>query len=128
MLMPLILKRNHQFLRFLAVGALNSLFGYGCFALLIYSGVHYAIALFMATIVGVIFNFKTTGNLVFNSKNNRLVFYFAAVYTIVYVINVASLRVLSFMGVDMYYGGAALIFPMAVLAYILNKRFVFNHD
>lgn len=109
------------------MGVLNSIFGYGCFALLLYLGVHYALALFIATIVGVLFNFKTTGWLVFKSNDNRLVFRFASTYAIVYAVNVSSLKALSLVGIDMYYGGAALIFPMAVLAYILNKRFVFKN-
>ncbi len=123
----LIPKFHPRFLRFLAVGVLNSLFGYWCFALLLYLGVHYAVALFFATVVGVLFNFKTTGYLVFKSKDNRLIFRFVATYVIVYAINVPSLKILSLVGIDMYYGGALLIFPMAVLAYILNKRFVFNN-
>ena len=123
----LISRRHHRFFRFIMVGVLNSFFGYGCFALLLYVGFHYALALFLATIVGVLFNFKTTGWLVFKSNDNRLVFRFASTYAIVYVVNVSSLKVLSLVGIDMYYGGAALIFPMAVLAYILNKRFVFKN-
>ena len=118
---------KHQFVRFLAVGLINSLFGYGCFALLVYLGAHYTVALFFATIAGVLFNFKTTSHIVFNSHDNRLILYFVATYIGVYVVNVASLKVLTLIGVDVYYGGAALVLPMAVLAYILNKRFVFNN-
>lgn len=121
------LKRDYQFIRFLAVGLLNSLFGYGCFALLVYLGMHYAAALLFATVAGVLFNFKTTSRLVFNSRDNRLVLHFAATYIFVYTINVASLKVLTTIGIDVYYGGAALILPMAILAYFLNKRFVFNN-
>lgn len=116
-----------RFFRFLLVGALNSLFGYGCYALLLYLGVHYALALFLATVIGVLFNFKTTGYLVFKSKDNRLIFRFAATYAIVYAVNVSALKLLSLVGIDMYFGGALLLLPMAILAYVLNKRFVFNH-
>ncbi len=124
MLLPAL---NHRFVRFLAVGVLNSLFGYGCFALLLYLGVHFAVALFFATVVGVLFNFKTTGYLVFKSNDNRLVFRFAATYAIVYAVSVSSLKLLSLIGINMYYGGALLILPMAALAYILHKRFVFKN-
>lgn len=127
-IMIFTLKHDPQFVRFLAVGVLNSLFGYGCFALLLYFGVHYAAALFFATAAGVLFNFKTTSHLVFNSRNNRLILHFSATYIFVYAVNVTSLKFLTLIGVDVYYGGAALIFPMAVLAYILNKRFVFNNE
>jgi putative flippase GtrA len=116
------------FVRFLCVGVLNSAFGYGVFSLLIYAGMHYAPALLFATISGVLFNFKSTGSLVFKSHDNKLIFRFIGIYTIIYLVNLVGLKLLSFINVNIYFGGAILLFPMAVLAFILNKRFVFNYD
>lgn len=125
--MILIRLYHHQFSRFLAVGLLNTLFGYGCFALLLYVGLHYAWALLFATAAGVLFNFKTIGSIVFRHKDNRLILRFVAVYAIVYVVNLAGLKILAIAGVDMYYGAATLILPMAALAYLMHKRFVFQN-
>lgn len=116
-----------QFLRFIAVGVLNSTFGYGCFALLMLAGMHYAPALLLATVAGVLFNFKTTGALVFKSHDNGLIYRFVASYSVIYIVNLSGLKLLTLMGVDPYYGGALLILPMAALAFILFKRFVFAH-
>lgn len=118
---------KHEFLRFLAVGVLNSLFGYGCFAVLIFLGLHYSAALLLATIAGVLFNFKTTGSLVFGSSDNRLLFRFIATYAVVYAVNVSLLTALLLAGLGPYTGGALLILPMAALAFILNKRLVFKN-
>jgi putative flippase GtrA len=118
---------KHQFARFLFVGFFNSLFGYSCFAILLYVGLHYALALFLATILGVAFNFKSTGALVFGSHNNRLIIRFIASYAAIYFVNAVGIKILSHIGVTPYISGAVLIFPMAVLAFILNKRFVFNY-
>lgn len=118
---------KHQFLRFLIVGIMNSLFGYGCFAVLLYLGLHYAQALFIATLVGLMFNFKSTGSLVFKSQNNRLILRFIVVYSIVYSLNVLGIKAFFHFGVAPYFSGALLILPMAVLAFFLNKRFVFNY-
>lgn len=118
---------RHRFLRFLAVGALNAIFGYGCYAVFLYLGLHYSLAVLVSTILGILFNFFTTGRLVFASHDNRRLFHFFAVYVIVYVINVGGLRILSEFGADPYYGGAALILPMAALAYFLNKKLVFKN-
>jgi putative flippase GtrA len=52
-----------SFVRFLAVGVLNTAFGYALFALLVWAGVWYPAA--ASTIGGMIFNFNTTGRLVF---------------------------------------------------------------
>lgn len=118
---------GNQFVRFLFVGVINSIFGYGCFALLLYIDIHYALALFLATVAGVLFNFKSIGALVFKSHNNSHIFRFVCSYSIIYAVNIIGIKMFSFAGLGPYIGGAILIIPMAVLAFILNKRFVFNH-
>lgn len=117
---------NNRFIRFLIIGGINTAFGYGVFALLIFLKVHYAVAALLSTIFGVLFNFKTTGTLVFESKDNRLIFKFVGVYAIIYAINTASLKVFNFYRVDMYLAGALMILPMAMVAFVLNKRLVFK--
>jgi len=116
---------RYQLVRFLFVGLINTLVGYGCFALLMYMGLHYTVALFVATVFGVFFNFKSIGVGVFRSHNNYLVFRFVAIYAVVYLINIGGIKALSYVGLDPYIGGAVLLLPMAILAFILNKRFVF---
>ena len=80
----------------------------------------------LSTIFGVLFNFKTTGRLVFENRENRLIFKFIGVYAIIYAINTASLGVFNFFKVDMYLAGATLILPMAIIAFVLNKNLVFK--
>ena len=116
---------KQQFVKFLLVGFINSLFGYGCFALFLYMGLDYALALLLATICGVLFNFKSTSVLVFSSHNNRLIFRFVGSYAIIYFVNVVGIKLFSYAGITPYISGAILILPMAVIAYIFNKRFVF---
>ncbi len=117
---------DNRFIRFLIVGGINTAFGYGIFALLIFLKVHYAIAALLATILGVLFNFKTTGRLVFGSKDNGLIFKFVGVYAIIYAINTATLGVFNFFKVYMYLAGAVMILPMAMVAFVLNKSLVFK--
>ncbi len=124
--MSFIRSINNRFIRFLIVGGINTAFGYGIFALLIFLKFHYALAALLSTILGVLFNFKTTGRLVFESKENRLIFKFVGVYAITYVINTAFLGVFNFYRVDMYLAGAVMILPMAMLAFVLNKSLVFR--
>jgi len=65
--------------------------------------------------------------LVFKSHNNRLIFRFIGSYSTIYFINAVGIYAFTRIGLTPYVGGAILILPMAVLAFILNKRFVFNH-
>ena len=108
------------------VGGINTLFGYSMFALFIFLEFHYALASFLATVLGVLFNFKTTGVLVFQNKDNGLLFRFFGVYGIVYVVNVLMLKVLGEVGFGMYLAGAVVIVPLAVLSFVLNKLYVFE--
>jgi putative flippase GtrA len=119
-------KIDIKFIKFLFVGGLNTLFGYGIFALLIYLGLHYALAAGLGTVLGILFNFKTTGVLVFKNHDNRLIFKFFGVYGITYIVNVLALSVFNFFQISNYIAGAILILPMAVLSFILFKKYVFK--
>jgi putative flippase GtrA len=111
---------------FFLVSGLNTVFGYGLFALLIFIGVIYPLALLIGTIAGILFNFKTTGTLVFKNHNNRLIFKFFGVYGITYLCNLGGLALLNSFEINLYWGGAILLIPVGILAFILNKVFVFG--
>lgn len=114
-----------RFLKFLAVGVLNTLFGYSLYALLIFIGLEVSLAILLGTIVGVLFNFKTTGTLVFGSRDNRKLFRFVGVYTLLYFVNVAGVKTLMAAGLNSYLAGAVLLAPMAILSFLLNRKLVF---
>ncbi len=115
-----------QFIRFLVVGGINTLFGYAVFALLILLQIDYRLAVFISTICGVLFNFKTTGSIVFANRRNRLLFKFVGVYTVTYLLNIGLLRLLSNYGIKNLEGGALIALPIAIVAYFLNKFIVFS--
>lgn len=121
-----LLKRNSQVIKFLAVGVLNTLFGYGMFNLFLFLGFHYVMAVLLGTILGVLFNFKTIGTFVFGSKNNRLIFRFVMVYVVIYLLNILFLYIFTLLNFDVRIAGAILLVPMAVVSFGLNKFFVFE--
>ncbi|TRU82183.1 MAG: GtrA family protein [Microcystis novacekii Mn_MB_F_20050700_S1] len=124
--------KKHKFARFLLVGVLNTLFGYFLYGTLILIGLDYKLAVLLATILGVLFNFQTTGRLVFGSKNNKLIFRFVLVYVATFLLNVEALRVVDAMNINieqktkMLIAGAILVFPLAVISFVLMKLFVFR--
>lgn len=114
-----------KFIKFLMVGALNTAFGYIIFALFIFLKFHYSLAILFATILGIVFNFKTTGSIVFKNNDNKLIFRFFAVYFITYILNTALIKLFTMINFNLYYAGIIILLPMAVISFVLMKKFVF---
>ncbi|THD01244.1 hypothetical protein B1810_21020 [Panacagrimonas perspica] len=114
-----------RFLLFLVVGGINTLFGYAVFCALLYAGQHYAIAGLVSTILGVAFNFVTTGGIVFENRDPRLLFRFSSGYVLLYGIGVGEMRIAELLGFNLYVASAALLLPNAIFSYLFNRRYVF---
>jgi putative flippase GtrA len=117
---------NVQILRFFIMGGVNVIFSYSIFAFLIFINLHYSLACFFGTILSILFNFKITGSIVFRNMDNTLFFKYIGVYVIVFVLNVIGLKILHSFGINSYIAGAMLILPLSLVAYVLNKSFVFK--
>jgi putative flippase GtrA len=115
-----------RFLTFLVVGGLNAAVGYGIFAALILLGLPTPAAVILGTILGVLFNFLSTGRLVFRNSAPGLLPRFLAVYAVQMGLNVAALEVLERAGVPPLVGGALLLPPLAVFTYLAMRRFVYS--
>jgi len=115
-----------QFIRFLLVGLLNTVFGYSVYAILIWAGFSYPLAILFGTILGALFNYKTIGALVFRSKNNKLLYRFLMVYAVIYLVNIISIKFLKILIPNDYISQALLLPFIALLSYSLNRKFVFK--
>ena len=118
--------KNSKFVKFLFVGLINTLFGYSIFSLLIFLKLDYRFALLVATICGILFNFKTIGVLVFETKSNRWIIRFFAFYLLTYLLNIVFFQITNSLGINVLVSQAILLLPLAIISYFLNKRFVFN--
>ena len=117
---------KNRFVRFLLVGGLNTAFGYGVFAAGILVGAPYALAALIATVLGVLFNFKSYGMLVFGSHNDRLILRFFAVYGVCYLVGLVPLAWAKAHGVPVLWMAAICAVPMAAFAFTLQRAFVFR--
>lgn len=117
---------ENRFIRFLLVGGLNTAFGYGVFALAFFLGAHYAVAGAISTVCGILFNFKTTGTLVFGSSDNTLLLRFFGVYGITYVLGTLCLKGARGLDLNLYLVAAVLLLPMAAVSFVLNRLLVFE--
>jgi len=117
---------NKEMITFLIIGGINTLFSYLVFSLLIFLKVYYIAASVIATILGILFNFKTTGTFVFNIKDNKLLFRFVGVYSFTFVINLLLLKIFVSFKLNLYIWSGVLTVVMAFVGFFLNKKFVFG--
>lgn len=113
-------------LRFLGTGLLNTAFGYGVYALLIIAGAPVWAAVGGATVLGVLFNFFSYGELVFGPSSPGRLPAFIAVYAVLYGLNVALANLLLGAGFGALLSQALLLPFLAALAYVLMRFFVFG--
>lgn len=119
---------RHRIVRFLSIGVINTLFGYSVYAGLIFVKLPYLLALFMATIAGIIFNYFSFGHLVFRMHGGWRVFAkFVIAYGIVYTVNAALLSVLT-RGhyLNAYMAQAACVLPSVAMSWILMNWWVYK--
>lgn len=117
---------GNKFARFVLVGALNTAFGVGVYCMAVFLGMPYFIATLASNVLGVLFNFVTTGHLVFGNGDRRLIFRFVACYAAVYLINTATVKLLLLMGMNSYWAGILATAPVAVCSFFLLKYFVYS--
>ncbi|MBB6252928.1 GtrA family protein [Nitrospirillum iridis] len=115
-----------EFARFVVVGIGNTLFGYAIFALLLLTLGDHRMALAIATVIGVLFNFLTTGGIVFGSRQIHRLPFFIVGYAVCFVINLWALDYLNHGGVPAIWGQLILLPVMVVLSFCINKFIVFR--
>lgn len=118
----------HQFVRFGLVGVLNTAFGYGVYALLILIGLAPWLALFLATVAGVLFNYRTTGRLVFQNRAGSLLPRYLAVYAGVYFVNALLLHAVMAAGAGPLAGQVWCQLVIVPLSFFLFRAVVFKKD
>jgi putative flippase GtrA len=123
-----------QFIRFVLVAMLNTAFGLFINYLFLFIFEHlfklnhaYVVSNFFATIVSILFNFKTYGILVFKNKDNKLILRFLAVTTFTYLVNIGGIALLEHLGSQNNYLNLTIMaIPVGLLNYVLNSKFVYK--
>jgi putative flippase GtrA len=117
---------GNELLRFLVVGAGNTVFGYLVYLAGLWSGLPYQVAAIVATVLGVIFNFFTTGTIVFRNAALGRIFGFFAVYGFTLIVNLIVLTRLVEAGVSKALAQALVLPLVVILSFLLNKFLVFR--
>jgi putative flippase GtrA len=119
---------GHRWLRFLVMGAVNTGFSYGIYAVLVYLGLNYALSNLVSLVLGILFSFRTQSKFVFQHARSYVFLRYIGVWAVIYCINVGTIAMLLRLGLNAYIAGALAIIPTAVSSYFLQKLFVFSED
>lgn len=116
---------RRQGVRFLFTGMLNTVVGYCLYLTGLFTGLVPELALAVATILGAIFNYFSTGRLVFSYRTLDRLPRFIGAYAIIYAVNAAALRWVISLGVPAAIA-QALLLPLVVLcSFAIFRLFVF---
>jgi len=108
------------------VGGINTLFGYAVFAIFILLQLHYTLATLFAYVCSILFNFKTTGIIVFKNKRNALILRYSCVAIFIYLVNIGLLKIFEIYNINSLVAQAIIILPLAFTSFLLMRKFVFN--
>lgn len=123
--------KSFTLFRFLIAGIINTIVGFGLGVLfLTVLPFHFSLSIFLATCLGVCFNYFMSSRYVFNSSSStsKIVLFFI-IYIIMYLINMLFMFVLinefNLSDIISYVISAPFII---VLTYLLQKKIVFQNE
>ena len=120
-----------QGFRFLFVGGLNTLVGYGVYAILLFLHFNYLVANSISTVIGVLHSYLWNRFFTFKSKEKagKEFMKFISVYVVSYLMGMVSLY--CFTGVlhlSPYIAGLINLVITTLISYFGHKYFSFNHE
>lgn len=120
---------SYQPIRFLFVGGLNTMVGYGLYALFLYIGVNYLIANTLSTIIGIFHSYFWNRYFTFKSKNKAFkeITKFVSVYAVSYLICTCTLFIFKDkLNINAYVAGLLNIVINTLISYFGHKYISFR--
>jgi putative flippase GtrA len=116
-----------RFLRFVIVGVINTTLAYAVYSIALALGFVYAVANFIALVIGILIGFTTHGKFVFNRLDYCRFWRFILCWILIYCTNIAIIHQLIELQLDPYLAGALALPVIVPLSFIVQKYFVFMH-
>ena len=113
-----------RFIGFLAVGGLNTLFGYTAYAAFLMTGLAPEFAVVGSTIAGMLFNFASLGTL-FGSRDRHRFPRYLITYAVLLAANIVLLKGIIAAGIGPFLGQGIAVILLAPLSFLMMRRFVF---
>lgn len=118
-----------EIVRFALTGGLNTVVGFGVYSALVVAGMEVALALLVATAIGVVFNFFSFGRLTFRRLEAWRLPRFLLAYAAIYAVNLVLLwAVQRSFGLGPVLAQLACLVVVAPAAYLLLRSQVFGES
>ena len=118
-----ILKIKSVPLRFILIGFINFSFGYSVYSSLLLVDFDHKIALLLATIIGVVFNYFTSKKIIFQSRK-KVIYSFVGIYALQYFFGILLLEIFISFFDNKFLAGFFVTAFLALVLYIpLSKIF-----
>jgi putative flippase GtrA len=117
-----------QFIRFAAVGVLNTCFGFMLYLLLLQFLMPPSTAVIITYVIGIFFNYFTHGRLVFQKASKRRILRFIGCYLLVCLLNLIGLETLLHLSISPEIAQLMLLIPLSIFAYLVMRVYVFRID
>lgn len=122
---------SKRFIKFIFVGILNTIVGYGSYGILLFLGINYLIANTLSTIIGIINSYILNRKITFNdaSTTKKTPFKFVGIYIVSYLIGIFNLYILvRKCNINSYFAGFINIFVTTLISWFGHKYFSFRED
>jgi len=120
------MRELYRVARYVIVGLLNTVFGYGLYCVLLVAGASLWLAVTGCTILGVLFNFYTYGGLVFGGASHKVLPRFMMFYVVLGGLNFLALRAATASGLNSFLAQAVVLPFIAAAGYFGMGSFVFR--
>ena len=118
-------EEHYRIVRFLVVGGFNTLFGYSVYAAALYLSGSSLVAVTVATLVGVLFNYFSYGTVVFRTNGGASFLRFILLFSLIGLFHSLLLIVSDTFGVMPLLGQLFFIPIIATMSYVGMRLFVF---
>lgn len=121
----------HKGIRFLFVGGLNTIVGYGSYALLLLIGFNYLLSNTLSYIIGVIHSYLWNKNFTFKTKTKNIseIIRFVLVYISSYLFGLFTLFILvHYLKLNPYLAGLVNLIFTTLISWFGHNKFSFRSD
>ena len=117
-----------QLILFGIVGFLNTAFAYGVYAVSLYLGFPYPVAIILSMAASILVGFMGQGRLVFGNGDASRIVRYVVMWGLLLLVHTAIVNRSLAYGLTTYAGGLIAILPVVALSYVIQRYYVFKRD